>query len=69
MLVQNDQVKNDSKVVNENKILKNLKNIEVKFEDENETLLLLNILSKKNEHFKDVLLLKNNIIILEVVQT
>ena len=41
------------KLVNFNKIMDDLENIEVKFDDEDKVLLLLNALIKIFEHFND----------------
>jgi len=52
------------------KILYDLENIEVKLKDENKVLLLLNILPKMYENFKDVLLFrKEQTITIKEVQT
>lgn len=53
-----------------NKILDDLENIEVKLEEENKALLLLNSLPKSFEHFKDAIIYgKDQDITLEEVQT
>ena len=53
-----------------NKILDDLENIEVKLEEEDKALLLLNSLPKSFEHFKDAILYgKDQDITLEEVQT
>ena len=53
-----------------NKILDDLENIEVKLEEEDKTLLLLNSLPKSFEYFKDAILYgKDQDITLEEVQT
>lgn len=52
-----------------NKILDDLENIEVKHDDEDKALLLLNALPKSFEHFKDALLYRRDqTITLEEVQ-
>ena len=57
-------------LVDFNKILDDLENIEVKLEEEDKALLLLNSLPKSFEHFKDAILYgKDQDITLEEVQT
>ena len=57
-------------MVDFNKILDDLENIEVKLEEEDKALLLLNSLPKSFEHFKDAILYgKDQDITLEEVQT
>lgn len=67
---QDDRIKIDNRVTWWfNKILDDLENIEVKHDDEDKALLLLNALPKSFEHFKDALLYRRDqTITLEEVQ-
>ncbi|KAL5128728.1 Retrovirus-related Pol polyprotein from transposon TNT 1-94 [Glycine soja] len=56
-------------LVDFNKVLNNLENIEVRFDDENKAFFILNSLPKSFKHFKDALLYRRNkSITLEEVQ-
>lgn len=71
--IQDGRVKIRSReLTNIKKITKGLVNIKEKFNNENKVLLLLSLLPKSFEHFKDALLYgekKNPYITLEVVQS